>query len=174
MRGLCSVDRHALRDMWGRVPVEEHPLLRCIMQGATIIASRLSRSSRGRISPVCPSCQRDFEDECHWFWSCPQWSEILQQLLGANHRDMCALLADLQNVSSICAISATDLAFVAAIAAVSLVTHLCVHDCCTPSCKCMGRRWAARLRCAVRSPACVPSLSIVPLVLSVCLCRRIV
>ena len=52
MRNLEHVDRALLRRVLGSDEVACS--IRCIMQGATLTADRLNRSSRGTVSATCP------------------------------------------------------------------------------------------------------------------------
>ena len=63
MRNLEHVDRTLLKHVLGSAEVP--PSLRCIMQGATLTADRVNRSSRGAVSATCPFCHSDIEAEVH-------------------------------------------------------------------------------------------------------------
>ena len=102
MRNLEHVDRALLRRVLGSDEVACS--IRCIMQGATLTADRLNRSSRGTVSATCPFCRLGVETEIHRWWQCPRWDYVRSSCLGEHAPVICAQLAASDSVASICGI----------------------------------------------------------------------
>ena len=107
MRSLEHVDRTLLKHVLGSADVP--PSLRCIMQGATLTADRVNRSSRGAVSATCPFCHSGIETEVHRWWQCPHWDSVRFLHLGEDADLVCAQLGACESVASICGIPTLDL-----------------------------------------------------------------
>ncbi|CAE7407849.1 unnamed protein product [Symbiodinium sp. CCMP2592] len=110
MKGLQEVDRETLRALWKKVPENDHPTLRFLMQGAAMTADREHRGTKGRVSSICSHCAMGVvEDETHRYWQCPCWTEIRHEHLGDASDELCASLSQLPSAASVCALPVKQL-----------------------------------------------------------------
>ena len=108
MRDLVRVDRVSLRKVIDHTPIDLQSSLRYIMQGATITADRMHRSSRGVESANCPFCLSTVETETHRWWRCPHWDALRVHHLGSLVDLTCEQLGSVEMVASICGVPASN------------------------------------------------------------------
>lgn len=142
--GSRRVDRVSLRKVLDHTPIDLQPSLRYIMQGATITADRMHRSSRGVESANCPFCLSAVETETHRWWRCPHWDALRAHHIGSLVDLACEQLGSVETVASICGVPTSNVQ-------PSLRMHwdkvwwsfwlpqmIMIHDCC---CLCFTFGW---------------------------------
>jgi len=102
------VDRVSLRKVLDHTPIDLQPSLRYIMQGATITADRMHRSSRGVESANCPFCLSAVETETHRWWRFPHWVSLRAHHIGSLVDLACAQLGSVETVASICRVPTSN------------------------------------------------------------------
>jgi hypothetical protein len=108
MRDLVRVDRVSLRKVIDHTPIDLQSSLRYIMQGATITADRMHRSSRGVESANCPFCLSAVETETHRWWRFPHWDALRAHHIGSLVDLACEQLGSVETVASICRVPTSN------------------------------------------------------------------